>query len=329
MSDFGRDFLFGIEVRYTLLHSTYLTLMHDVIIIGAGPAGLSAALWCDQLGLDTLVLEAGAETGGQLLSIHHAIENYMGCHASEGRELRDLFAGQVEAAEFDLWTQTQIESIDLQAKRIVLGSGEQLQAISLIIATGTRRRALGIPGEAELRGRGVMESARRERDFYRGKDVCVIGGGDAAAENALLLVEVCPTVTLVHRGKKLRARTEFVERLRMSHCVTIFTEATVNRIIGTTEVEGVEIFRRGAIKPFEMAVKGVLVRAGMEPNTELFREQLHTDERGYIVTTGEHETSVGNVFAAGDVSSPLAPTISGAVGAGATAAKVIASRLKS
>lgn len=303
--------------------------MHDVIIIGAGAAGLSAALWCDQLGLDTLVLEAGAEVGGQLLSIHHEIENYPGRRAASGREMRDLFAAQVEEAEFDLWTEVSIESVDLQSKRIALRSGEQLQAISLIIATGTRRRALGVPGEAELKGRGIIESARRDRELFAGKDVCVVGGGDAAAENALLLSEVCPTVTLVHRGKTLRARKRFTERLQMNHCVTVFKEATLRRIIGTSEVEGVEIFRQGAIKPFEMAVRGVLVRIGVEPNTELFREQLHMDERGYVVITGEQETSVGNVFAVGDVSNPLAPTISGATGAGATAAKVIASRLKS
>ncbi len=303
--------------------------MHDVIIIGAGAAGLSAALWCDQLGLDTLVLEAEAETGGQLLSIHHPIENYLGRRAASGRELRDLFAGQVEDAEFDLWTEVEIESVDLAAKRIALRSGEQLQSISIIIATGVRRKALGIPGEAELKGRGIIESARRDRELFAGKDVCVIGGGDAAAENALLLAEVCPTVTLVHRGKSLRARAEFAEKLQTSHCVTVFKEAVVRRIIGEREVEGVEIFRRGAIKPFEMAVRGVLVRIGVEPNTELFREQIHLDERGYVVVTGEQETSAGNVFAIGDVSNPLAPTLNGATGAGATAAKVIASRLKS
>jgi thioredoxin reductase (NADPH) len=303
--------------------------MHDVIIIGAGAAGLSAALWCDQLGLDTLVLEAEAEIGGQLLSIHHPIENYLGRCAADGRELRDLFAAQVEDAEFDLWTGVEIESVDLSAKRVALRSGEQLQSISIIIATGVRRKSLGIPGEAELKGRGIIESARRDRELFAGKDVCVIGGGDAAAENALLLAEVCPTVTLVHRGKSLRARAEFAEKLRTSHCVTVFKEAIVRRIIGEQEVEGVEIFRRGAIKPFEMAVRGVLVRIGVEPNTGLFREQLHVDERGYVVVTGEHETSAGNVFAVGDVSNPLAPTISGATGAGATAAKVIASRLRS
>jgi thioredoxin reductase (NADPH) len=301
--------------------------MLDVIIIGAGPAGLSAALWCDELGLDTLVLEAGAEVGGQLLAVYNAIENYLGVRVGNGRELRDRFAEQVEAAEFDLWTGVEIESVDLRARRVALRSGEELQAISLILATGVRRRRLGIPGEAELAGRGVMESGTRDRDLFAGEDVCVIGGGDAAAENALLLAEVCQTVTLVHRGKTLRARPQFVERLRGEHCITVFKEAVVRRIIGDAEVEAVEIMREGAIKPFQVAVKGVLVRVGVEPNTELFREQLHTDEREYVVVTGEQETSVGNVFAVGDVSNPLAPTVAGAVGAGATAAKVIASRL--
>jgi thioredoxin reductase (NADPH) len=301
--------------------------MLDVIIIGAGPAGLSAALWCDELGLDTLVLEQHGEVGGQLLSVYNRIENYPGLRAANGRELRDLFAEQVRDCDFDLWTNVELERVDLNSKRIALKSGEELQAISIIIATGIRRRRLGIPGEAELMGRGLMESATRDRDEFAGKDVCVVGGGDAAAENALLLAEVCPTVTLVHRGQKLRARSEFVERLRGEHCITVFKESTLRRIIGETEVEAVEIMRDGALKPFQMAVKGVLIRIGVEPNTGLFSEHIHMDERGYIVVTGEQETSARNVFAIGDVSNPLAPTICGATGAGATAAKVISARL--
>jgi thioredoxin reductase (NADPH) len=303
--------------------------MHDVIIIGAGAAGLSGALWCDELGLDTLVIEQGAEVGGQLLRVYNSIGNYLGLSAENGRELCERFREQVEEAEFDLWTEAEIESVDLSARRVRLRSGEDLRAIFLIIATGVRRRTLNVPGEEELKGRGVVESGVLEREWIAGKDVCVVGGGDAAAENALMLAEVCPTVTLVHRGPGLRARREFAERLKSEHRVTVFTEARLERIIGSERVEAVEILRKGAFKPFQVAVQAVLIRIGVEPNTALVREQLRTNDEGYIHVTSEQETSIENVFAIGDVSNPLAPTIAGAVGAGATAAKVIASRLKS
>jgi thioredoxin reductase (NADPH) len=302
--------------------------MHDVIIIGAGPAGLSAAVWCDELGLDTLVLEREREVGGQLLRVHNPIENYLGVEASNGRELRDLFAAQADARDFDLWTQAEIEEVDLRAKRVRLRSGEELQSIAIVIATGVRRKRLGIPGESEFEGRGVLSSGVLERDRVAGEDVLVVGGGDAAAENALLLAESSATVTLVHRGAKLSARREFVERIRGDHRITLFTETTLERVLGTDRVESVEIQRAGALKPLRMAVRGVLVRVGVEPNSEMFRGQLHTDERGYIITDGGHETSAEMVFAVGDISNPRAPTVSGATGAGATAAKVIASRLE-
>lgn len=306
--------------------------MYDVIIIGAGPAGISAAFWCDELGLDTLVLEQAEQIGGQLHRVYNPIHNYLGIKTNNGRELLELFSRDVDDAEFDLWTGTVIDSVDLRAKRISLRSGEVLQTISIIIATGVRVRQLGIPGEKELAGKGVMESGTRDRDLFKDQDVCVVGGGDAAVENALLLAEVCPTVTLVHRGKKLRARREFAERMQPHNRITVFTESVVTRIIGDTEVEGVEIQRKGGLKPFQLAVRGVLIRIGVEPNTELFRgtgagQQLTVDEKGYISVNSDCETSVPMVFAIGDVSNPTAPTISGATGTGATAAKVIASRL--
>src|SRR6266571_139092 len=136
--------------------------MHDVLIIGAGPAGLSAACWCDELGLDTLVLEQNEEVGGQLLSVHNPIENYLGVRAARGRDLRDRFVEQTKDCDFDLWTNVEIESAHLKAKRIVLRSGEELQSIAIIIATGMRRRKLGIPGEEEFAGRGMIESAARD-----------------------------------------------------------------------------------------------------------------------------------------------------------------------
>jgi thioredoxin reductase (NADPH) len=301
--------------------------MHDVVIIGAGPAGLSAAFWCSELGLDTLVLEQEEQVGGQLRQIHNPIENYLGLKAANGSELMEKFSAGIDAAEFDLWTNVEVDTVDLKTKIIRLRSGEELSSISIIIASGVRSRKLGIPGENEFQGRGIIESGTRDRKLFAGKDVCVIGGGDAAAENALLLAEVCPTVTLVHRGNKLTARREFVEQLATNHCLTVFKESSVQRILGDGKVEAVEILRGGATKPFQMAVGGVLVRIGVEPNNDLFREQIKLDDAGYVVVSSEHETSVSNVFAIGDISNPLAPTISGATGAGATAAKVIAHRL--
>lgn len=301
--------------------------MHDVLIIGAGPAGLAAALWCDELGLDTLVLEQAETVGGQLLSIYNPIENYPGVSVKSGREFLDLLSPKLETADFDLWTNTTIESVDLKAKRVVLQSGEQLQSISIMIATGVRRRQLGIPGESEFAGRGILESATRNREQLAGKDICIVGGGDAAAENALLLADICPTVTVVHRGRTSKARREFTEQMVGHHSITIFPESVVTRILGNARVEAVEILRKDALKPFQMAVQGVLVRIGVEPNTELFRQQVNLGEDGYVLVNGEQETNVANVFAIGDVANPLAPTISGATGAGATAAKVIASRL--
>jgi thioredoxin reductase (NADPH) len=301
--------------------------MHDVIIIGAGSAGLSTAFWCDELGLDTLVLEQAEQIGGQLHRVYNPIENYLGLKAAGGKELLEHFAHGVDDADFDLWTSASIKAVDLKAKRLALESGEELQAIAIVIATGVRPRELGLPGEREFKGKGMIESAARDREFFAGNDVCVVGGGDAAVENALLLAEVCPTVTLVHRGKKLRARREFAERLKSSHCVTIFTESVVTNILGKDEVVGVEIKRKEGLKPFQLAVRGVLIRVGVEPNTELFSGQLETDDKGFVNVNSRQETSVPMVFAAGDVSNPIAPTISGATGAGATAAKVIAAKL--
>ena len=301
--------------------------MHDVIIIGAGPAGLSTAFWCDELGLDALVLEQAEQIGGQLHRVYNPIENYLGVKARNGEELLELFTQDVDDAEFDLWTQISIASVELKARRVLLASGENLQSIAIVIATGVRPRELGVPGEKEFAGKGIIESGARDRELFAGKDVCVVGGGDAAVENALLLAEICPTVTLVHRGKKLRARPEFTERLQSNHCITVFTESVLTRIMGNEDVEAVEIQRKQGLKPFQLAVRGVLIRIGVEPNTALFREQLETDEKGFIKVSSQQETSVSMVFAAGDVANPLAPTISSATGAGVTAAKVIAARL--
>src|SRR5258708_13860866 len=155
----------------------------------------------------------------------------MGLNGNNGAEVRGRVIEQTEGCDFDLWTNVEIASVDLKGKRIVLKSGEELQSIAIIIATGLRRRRLGIPGETEFTGRGIIESATRDREQLAGKDVCIIGSGDAAAENALLLAEVCPTVTLVHPGKRMHARREFPEQLHTKHSIPAFPESIVRRII--------------------------------------------------------------------------------------------------
>lgn len=303
----------------------------DAIIIGAGPAGLSAALWCAELGLDTVLLERGREIGGQLLWIYNSVENHLGARVNNGRELRDVFAAQIKNSKFQLRTEAEIVCSDLQAKRLRLRDGEELEARAVIIATGLRRRRLNVPGEREFAGRGVVESGRGEREFLVGKNVCVIGGGDAAAENALLLAEVCPRVTLIARSSQLRARRTFVEKTEAHPRINVLYDTTVRRITGESEVEAVEVACEkrddDSAQTLFIEARGVVVRIGYEPNSEFVREQIRTDKKGYITVTSETEASIENVFAVGDISNPRAPTISGAIGAGATAAKAIASAL--
>src|SRR5438045_9795332 len=191
--------------------------MHDVIIIGAGPAGLSTAFWCDELSLDTLLLEQAEQIGGQLHRVYNPIHNYLGLKTHNGKELLELFTRDVDEADFDLWTQATIASVDLKAKRLSLQSGEDLQSIAIVIATGVRPRQLGVPGEKGFVGKGMIESATRDRQLFAGQDVCVVGGGDAAVENALLLAAVCLTVTMVYPGERLRTSSELAERLQPIH----------------------------------------------------------------------------------------------------------------
>lgn len=301
--------------------------MYDAIIIGAGAAGLSAALWCDDLKLHALLIERQAETGGQLLWIHNPVTNHLGTLRGEsGREVRDLFAHQLAARHISPRLAAGVSRLDAQARRITLAGGEELTAQSIIVATGLRRRELKVPGEAEFKGRGVSASGTRDRLSLAGREVCVVGGGDAAVENALLLAEVCPRIWLVHRGNHLRARPEFVARLNSEPCITVMLETDVVSILGSEQVEGVELRRRGDETREPLAVGAVLVRIGYEPNTELLRGQIECDAEGFVRVTHECETSVRDVFAIGDISNSRAPTISGAVGAGATVAKVIEAR---
>lgn len=306
---------------------TFHSSIYDVVVIGGGVAGLSAALWCDELGLSTLVLESAGEIGGQLLWIHNRIENHLGAEpAANGRELRDRIAAQIKTRNFELRLNAKVISANLQEKKVQLENGEEITARFLILATGVSRRRLNIAGEIEFKGRGIIESGKRDRDLVTGKTACIIGGGDAACENALILGEVAAQVYLIHRREEFRARREFLDQIKQQTNIKIFTETKPLQIIGTDKVEAIELAGKDD-SIFKVETNFVLFRIGVAPNTSLFRDQLETDPEGYIQTNHHSETSVPNVFATGDLANPVSPTISTATGTGATAAKTILTRL--
>ncbi len=295
----------------------------DVIIIGGGAAGLSAGLWCAELGLNALLLEANIELGGQLLWVYNSIENHLGSKAENGRELRDVFVRQIENRRFAIRLQSEINDINLEKREVFLSSGEKISARFLIIATGTRRRKLNVEGEEKFKNKGIIESGKRDAKTVKDKEVCVIGGGDAAFENALVLAETASKVTLAHRRKDFRARAEFIEQTQNNQKIKILTETILRKIIGNEQVEAVELEDLNTKERFTVNVQAIIFRVGVEPNTEFLRGRVALDENGYIKINQNCETNIEGIFAVGDVANPLAPTVSSAVGMGATAVKII------
>jgi thioredoxin reductase (NADPH) len=300
--------------------------MKDVIIIGAGPGGLSAAAWCSELGLETLVLEANRETGGQLLWTHNPVHNHLGATTANGTELRDIFLQQLEPFRFELRLNAKVKAADLANKKIILETGEILTARAIILATGIRRKKLNI-GEDKFVGRGLLESGKRDRDTVRGKNVAIIGGGDAACENALILAETATNVTLIHRRQEFRARRDFLEQIAGNPKIKVLTETVVTKIIGKEQIEAIKLCQIIENKSYQIPVSAILLRIGVEPNTEFLGEALRKDKNGYIEINSCGETNLENIYAIGDAANPLSPTVSTAVGMGATAAKVLYSKL--
>jgi thioredoxin reductase (NADPH) len=253
----------------------------------------------------------------------HRVLDYPGLIAENGRELRDHFAAQLDLLQLDYRTGRKIEEVELIRRRARC-DGEWLQGRGVIIATGARKRRLGIPGEDRFELRGVSFSATRDHSLYAGKKVSVIGGGDSAVQNSLLLARICPGVTLIHRSDRYRARPDWLEQARKNPRITIIDNAEATAIEGGERVERliIEDTRTGAIKTIE--TEGVFIRVGVSPNTEMFRSQVEMDEAGFIEADQRQRTSVEMVYAVGDVCHPASLSVATAVGQGAIAAKDIA-----
>ena len=297
-----------------------------LLIIGAGPAGYTAAIYAARAGLAPLVV-AGLQPGGQL-TITTDVENYPGfAEAIQGPWLMDQMQKQAEHVGakvlFDIVT-----AIDLSNRpfRATADSGDVFEADSVVIATGAQARWLGIPGEKELGGFGVSACATCDGFFYRGKDVAVIGGGNSATEEALYLSNLARHVTLIHRRDSLRSEKILQQRLFAKPNVTVMWD-TVTEAVLADDSGRVPVARALALRDArtgerrELAVDGVFVAIGHAPATALFQGQMEMDAEGYIVTRpGTTRTSIPGVFAAGDVQDKVYRQAVTAAGTGCMAA---------
>jgi thioredoxin reductase (NADPH) len=295
----------------------------DVIIIGGGVAGLFAGFWCAELGLRALVLEEDGEIGGTLRRVFNPIHNHLGATAENGAELIRSIARQIEKSKMEIRIGAKVRAVNLSEKKVELTDGSVLTTKNLIIASGTRRRKLNVPGEEEFAGRGILFSGAQDPEAVRDLEACIVGGGDAAFENALILAEHARSVTIVHHSDHFRAREEFKEKVGSNPKIKVIANAKVLEFVGKDSLESVKISDVSTGEESNISAQAGLIRIGVEPSTELFKGQLELDERGYISVNSKCETSVEGVYAAGDVANPDSTTVSTAAGTGATAAHVI------
>lgn len=296
----------------------------EAAIIGAGPAGISAGIWCVELGLRCVLLERETEPGGQMLWTHGPVQNYPGIRTRNGSELCDRFIEHAGSQGVNIITAASVVAADLVQRSLTLADGSTIVADNIVIATGVRRRTLGVPGEEEFVGRGVLRSGVLAKDTVKGKRVIIVGGGDAALENALILSETAERVTVVHRSDHLRAREDFAAEAGRRANISFLPASHLTEIHGSQTVEAVTIENTRSSATSRLETDSVLIRIGVEPNSELFADQLDTDEHGYIQIDSTCQTSLPRVYAIGDIANPTSPTIATAAGTGATAAKAIA-----
>ncbi len=298
---------------------------YDVIIIGAGPGGLSAALYASRAGLRTLVLE-GSGVGGQM-NYTTDVENYIG-FIGTGPELSEKMREQTEkfGAKFSGEKVQSIIGAEFPVKTVKTRKNDY-RTKNIIIATGANPKKLGVQGEEELRGAGVSYCATCDGAFFKGKTAVVSGGGNTAFTDALYLANFCEKVIIIHRRDKFRASAALVNRAKQNSKISILTTSTIEKIQGDNIVKSVVVRNTLSGKMTVLDTDAVFVAVGRTPETSLFASLLKQDESGYIVTDEHMRTSVQGIYAIGDVrNTPLRQIVTAAAD-GAIAATDIAEKL--
>ncbi len=288
------------------------------LIIGSGPAGLAAALYAARANLEPVVL-SGMDLGGQV-SKTGAIENYPGFPSIEGPEMVSAFQQQAEQFGAEIVYDSATE-VDLSIHPFkVTTYGSEYFAESLIIATGASIRELGVPGETEFTGRGVSYCATCDGHFFKEKDLVVVGGGDSALKEGIFLTRFANSVTIVHRRDELRAGPYLANKAKENPKINFVWDTIVTEIIGDGTVNSVRLKNKKTGDEEVRSIDGVFIFIGHDPNTELFKDQLETDENGYLVLDKKMHTSLPGVFAAGEVGDPHFQQVIVSAGMGAAAA---------
>ena len=298
----------------------------DCIILGAGPAGLSSALYCARSGLKTALIDISA-VGGAPVN-YCEIENYLGFNKIQGFELCEKFESHVGEFNIEKFEYEEIQSIDLISpiKKVTTLNGE-FCAKTVIIATGARNKKLNVKGEIENIGRGVSYCAVCDGAFYKDKGVAVVGGGNSALEEALYLTKFVKKVYLIHRREEFRAEKIVQDKVRENKKIELVLNSTVQEILADSKVKSVVVKNLKTEKISEIKIDGIFPYIGLEPNIEMFSAQLKLDEQGFIITDNTMRTNIDGVFAIGDVrNTPLRQVITavsdGAI-AGVEAAKYL------
>lgn len=292
--------------------------MYDVLIIGGGPAGLSAAVYAARACLDALLFEKQPMGGGQILNTAE-VDNYLGFFGMDGFELGQKFTEH--AGHFGIKPVTEeVLRIDCTGtvKKVVTAK-QEYEAKAIIYAAGAGHKKLGIPGEEAFAGRGVSYCATCDGAFFRGKTTAVVGGGDVALEDALFLSNLCEKVYLIHRRDTFRGAKTLVERVLAAENIELVLDTVTEAIKGEDRVQALVCVSKKDGEKRSLAVDGVFIAVGMEPHTGLLDGQVKLDENGYVVAGEDCRTTADGVFAAGDVRTKKVRQIVTAVSDGAVA----------